>query len=81
MIIFWLLWKYTKELQTLTRASKLISFCTSESISLKITNSSSKEPSFSSSQKYSVDAIARQMDMKSQSPEKLILGHLNIDSI
>ena len=44
-------------------------------------NSSSKEPSSESSQRNSLDAKVRLTEMKSQSREKLILGHLNINSI
>ena len=69
------------ELETSTKASKVIIFCTSELISLNNSNSTSKEPSSSSSQRYSLDAKARLMEMKPQSPDKLILGHLNINSI
>ena len=41
-----------------TKATKVISSCTSKLFSLNNSNSSSKEPSSSSSQKYSLDAIA-----------------------
>ena len=44
-------------------------------------NSSLKESSFSSSQRDSLDAKARRTEMKSQFQVKLILGHLNINSI
>ena len=44
-------------------------------------NSSSTEPPFSSSQNDSLDAKAKLTEMKSQSPDKVILGLLNINSI
>ena len=69
------------ELETSTKASKVIISCTSELVSLNNSNSTSKEPSSSSSQRYSLDAKARLMEMKPQLPDKLILGHLNINSI
>ena len=69
------------ELETSTKASKVIGSCTSELISLNNSNSSSKEPSSSSSQRDSLDAKTRCTEMKSQSPDKLILSHLNINSI
>ena len=43
-------------------------------------NCSSKEPS-SSSQRESLDAKVRLKEMKSQSTDKLVLGHLNINPI
>ena len=48
---------------------------------LNNSNSCSKKPSSSSSQRDSLDAKARRTEMKSQSPDKLILGHLDITSI
>ena len=50
-------------------------------MSLNNSNSSSKEPSSSSSQRDNFDAKARLTEMKSHSPCKLILGHLSINSI
>ena len=64
-----------------TKASKVNSSCTSELTSGNNSNSSSEKPSFSSSQRDSLDAAARLTEMKSQSPDKLILGHININSI
>ena len=65
---------HTIELEISNKASKAISSCTSEIISLNNSESSPKEASSSSSQIDSLDAKARLTEMKSQSPDKLILG-------
>ena len=72
---------HTIDLETSAKPSKVISSSISELTSLLNFNTGLTEPSFSSSQRDSLDAKARLTEMKSQSPDKVILGHRNINSI